>query len=251
MVAMSEINEKPPVPGRSSFESTHWSIILKAGDLPSPDSQQALEALCGTYWYPLYAYARRQGYALDEAEDLVQAFFARLLEGNILAVADPARGRFRSFLRTAFRNFSTNERERAQAQKRGGGVRRLSIDVASGESRFRLEPAHELTAERFYEKQWAVTLLDHVMSLLRDEFVRDGKERQFDCLKAYLPGGRSQDAFATASGQLGISRGAAMAATSRLRGRYRELLRTEISRTVANEEEVDDEIGQLFDALGN
>jgi RNA polymerase sigma-70 factor (ECF subfamily) len=248
MVTMSQKRKEPMSP-YSSFASTHWSIVLKAGDRPSPDSQQALEALCSTYWYPLYAYARRQGHAVDEAEDLVQAFFARLLEGDVLSVADPVRGRFRSFLRTAFRNFTVNERERLQAIKRGGSVRRLSIDVASGESKYRLEPAHLLTAERLYEKQWAVTLLDHVMSLLRDEFVRAGKERQFECLKAYLPGGRSEDGFAAASEQLGISKGAAMAATSRLRRRYRELLRAEIARTISDEEEVDDEIGQLFEAL--
>jgi RNA polymerase sigma-70 factor (ECF subfamily) len=211
----------------------------------------ALEYLCGKYWYPLYTYLRRQAHTPHEAEDLVQTFFARLLERETISVADPSRGRFRSFVLTALRNFVANERDKTLAQKRGGGIRALSIDAAYGESRYAFEPGHHLTPERLFEKQWAVTLLDHVMAQLREEHVRAGRELQFDSLKSHLTGTGSESNYAILSEKLGISKSAAMTAVSRLRRRYRELLRSEIASTVASPEEVDDEIRRLFESLGD
>jgi RNA polymerase sigma-70 factor (ECF subfamily) len=187
---------------------------------------------------------------VHEAEDLIQTFFTRLLEQGTISAVDPSRGRFRSFVITALSNFMANEREKASAQKRGGGTHALSIDTHLGESRYCIEPAHDLTAERLFEKQWAVTLLDHVMIQLREEHTRRGTEVQFNLLKVHLTGGRIEDGYASVARQLGISKAAAMTAVSRLRRRYRDLLRSEIARTVASEADVEDEIRQLFDALG-
>jgi DNA-directed RNA polymerase specialized sigma24 family protein len=166
-----------------------------------------------------------------------------------MGVVDPSRGRFRSFLLTVLKNFVANEREKAESQKRGGGILLLPIEVTIGESRYAREPAIDLTPEKLYERQWAVTLLDHVMAKLRREFVLAGKEEQFDCLKGYLAGPSEASAYADATARLGMSRAAAMMAVSRLRRRYRKLLRSEIARTLTHPEEVEDEIGRLFDAL--
>jgi RNA polymerase sigma-70 factor (ECF subfamily) len=167
-----------------------------------------------------------------------------------MGVVDPNRGRFRSFLLTVLNNFVANERDKAQSRKRGGCALLLPLDVSLGESRYSREPAIDLTPEKLYERQWAVTLLDHVMAKLRREFVLADKEEQFDCLKGCLAGPSEASAYADITARFGMSRAAAMMAVSRLRRRYRELLRSEIARTLTHPEEVEDEIGRLFDALG-
>jgi RNA polymerase sigma-70 factor (ECF subfamily) len=161
----------PSEPAAGSFQTTHWSLVLRAGHREDREAETALATLCERYWYPLYVYVRRRVADVAEAQDLTQEFFAWLLEKNTLASACPERGRFRAFLLTALKNFLMNQWDRANAQKRGGGIRRLSLDLDDGESRLRLEPAHELTPERLYERQWVLTLLDLVMRRLCEEWI--------------------------------------------------------------------------------
>jgi RNA polymerase sigma-70 factor (ECF subfamily) len=230
------------------FATTQWSVVLCAGRRGSPEAGEALAELCRRYWLPLYAYARRRVADVQEAEDLTQEFFARLLEKNALARASPERGRFRSFLLTGMKNFLANEWDRAKAQKRGGG--RLALDLHTGESRLCLEPAHDLTPERAYERQWALTLLEVVMGRLQAEFTAAGKARHFELLKAAITGDR-QAPYAAVAAQLGMSEDAARQAGHRLRKRYRELLRQEVAQTLADPREVEEEIRCLFETLGS
>lgn len=236
--------------GTPDFATTHWSIVLRAGK-NSDSATAALQTLCERYWYPLYAYVRRRGFASPEAQDLTQEFFARLLEKNSLAAASPERGKFRAFLLTSLKNFLTNEWEKGHAAKRGGGQRLLSLqlDLDSAESRLNLEPAHELTPDRLFERQWAMLLLEHVMQRLQAEQIAAGKEKQFELLKDALIGGADRLPFPTIAAELQISEEAARQAASRLRKRYRELLREEVSHTVATADEVDEEIRSLFQVL--
>jgi RNA polymerase sigma factor (sigma-70 family) len=232
------------------FASTHWSLVLAAGRRSLPDSDRALATLCRNYWFPLYAYARRRLGNLHEAQDLTQEFFARLLEKNLLAGAEPERGRFRAFLITAFKNFLVNEGDRARAQKRGGGQTALPLDFRAGDARYDLEPADEWTPERLFERQWTLTLLEQVLAALRAEFAADGKEPLFDALKGFLTGD-STASYAEVAPALGMSEGAAKTAAHRLRRRYRQLLRHEVAQTVADPAEVDDEIRSLFESLAS
>jgi RNA polymerase sigma factor (sigma-70 family) len=236
--------------GDRQFAATRWSIVLAAGHRSSPDSSRALESLCQTYWYPLYAYVRRRMPDAHEAQDLTQAFFASLLERNALEAADRERGRFRSFLLTAFQNFLVDEWDKSRAQKRGGGLRSIPLNLDSGESRYSLEPVDELSPELLYEKQWALTFLDHVLSRLGAEFAARGKEQQFQALKPFLAGGNDPNSYEIAARELGVSEAAARVALHRARRRYRDILRGEIAETVAGPQEVDDEIRQLRAALG-
>ena len=173
------------------FQTTHWSLVLRAGNRADREAEDALAALCGRYWYPLYAYVRRRTADQHEAQDLTQEFFARLLEKNTLAAASPERGRFRSFLLTAVKNFIANQHDWDHAAKRGGRGRTLSLDWDSGESRIKMEPAHDLTPERLFESQWVLTLLELVMRRLQQECEAAGKAGQFERLKEVLTGGRS------------------------------------------------------------
>ena len=249
-MSQEQQSETPDPAGAAEFDTTHWSVVLAAGHRSSPDSSEALATLCRAYWYPLYAYVRRRVQDVHEAQDLTQEFFTQLLEKNLLAVAHPERGRFRAFLLTAFRHFLVNEWEKAKAQKRGGGRAPIPLDFSSGEHGLTLEPTDELTPERLYDRQWAVTLLDHVMARLREEHVRAGKEKHFELLKVFLTGQTASVSYAQVAGELGISEGAATVAAHRLRRRYRELLRAEIAQTVAEPDEVEDEIRSLFTSLG-
>ena len=234
----------------AQFATTQWSIVLRAGKRGGRDAEEALERLCERYWLPLYAYARRRTGNIDEAQDLTQAFFARLLEKNALAAASPNRGRFRAFLLTALKNFLSNEWDRKQARKRGGGRARLPLDLAAGESRVSLVRADDLTPERAYERQWALTLLGLVVSRLEDEFSKAGKIRHFELLKGAITGEAGAPAYSTIAAELGMSEEAARQAASRLRKRYRELLRAEVAETVAAPDEIDDELRGLFAILG-
>jgi RNA polymerase sigma factor (sigma-70 family) len=215
----------------------------------SPQAHQALETLCRNYWYPLYAYVRRQGHSAHDAQDLTQAFFARLLEKNYLADVQREKGRFRSFLLASLKHFLANEWDREQALKRGGGKRLIALDEESAESRYKLEPKDDLSADKIYERRWALTLLDQVLAKLRGEFEKDGKLDQFETLKQYLSGGRTSVSYAQAADKLGMNEGAIKVAVHRLRKRYRELLRAEIAQTVATASEVEAEIRYLFAAL--
>lgn len=233
------------------FATTQWSLVVRAGKKVGPDAREALERLCERYWLPLYAYARRRTGDIDEAQDLTQAFFARLLEKNTLAAASPDRGRFRAFLLATLKNFLANEWDRKQARKRGGGCTRLSLDVAAGESRIGPAPGRDLTPERAFERQWALTLLELVVSKLEAEFRAAGKSRQFELLKGAITGEGLTPSYPAIAAELGMSEEAARQAASRLRKRYRELLREEVAQTVAESADIDDEIRGLFDALAS
>jgi len=241
-----------PTPGRgagSHFATTHWSIVLAAGRRGSPESRRALATLCEAYWYPLYAYVRRRGHAAADAQDLTQAFFATLLEKEYVRAADRERGRFRSFLLTALKRFLAKEWHHAHAQKRGGSRGPVSLDVRSGEARYSLEPSHEWTPERVYERRWALTLLDQVMTRLRQHYVAEGRDQLFDHLKVLLTGETGAPPYSQIAVELGMTEGAVKVAVHRLRRRYRSLLRLEIAQTVADPREVDDELGLLLAAL--
>ena len=238
------------LPARSDrFAATHWTAVLSAArGHETPQSAAAMAELCRNYWYPLYAFIRRRGHSAEEAEDLTQEFFARLLAKEFLAGVDRERGRFRTFLLMAVKRFLANEYDRAQAQKRGGGQRVVPLDALESETRYRLEPSHTLTAERLFEQQWAVTLLDKVLARLQAEMTSGGKAALFDALKGCL-GGSKEETYAATAASLGMTEVAVRVAAHRLRRRYRELLREEIADTVSSPEEIDDEIRYLFSCL--
>jgi DNA-directed RNA polymerase specialized sigma24 family protein len=236
--------------GPDSFATTHWSVVLAAGRRGSPQSEAALAALCQAYWFPLYAYVRRVGHSVNDAQDLTQDFFARLLEKQYLATADPQRGKFRCFLLTSLKHFLANAGDRAKARKRGGGVRHLSLNLECGESRVQLEPSHDLTPEWLFERHWVLTLLHLVMGRLQAEYESSGKAEQFERLKGALTGSGERLPYAVLAAELGISEEAARQAASRLRKRYRELLREEVAQTLAETGDVDEEIRNLFAAFG-
>lgn len=231
------------------FATTRWSLVLAAGRGDAPDAEAALAVLCRTYWYPLYAYVRRSGHPADEARDLTQEFFARLLEKHSLRAADSERGRFRSFLLTALKRFLSKQRHQARAQKRGGGRKPLSLDFEQGESRYRLEPVTEVTPEAIYERHWALTLLEHVMARLRAEFQRAGKPDAFDHLKVFLTGEAAAPRYREVAVELGMTEGAVKVAVHRLRRRFRECVLAEIAQTVAAPADVDEELRHLFQAV--
>ena len=233
-------------PGPGSFATTHWSLVVAAGRRSSPAAAAALGDLCQRYWYPLYVYVRRRVADVNEARDLTQEFFARLLEKNTLALADRERGRFRSFLLTALKHFLINEWEKTRAQKRGGGRKALALDFETKEQQIALEPAHTWTPERLYERQWALTLLDQVLGQLRREYHAAGKSKLFEQLKGFLVGDSATSSHAAAAERLGMTEGAVKVAAHRLRKRYRELLRQEVAQTVAGDNEVEEEIRALF-----
>jgi RNA polymerase sigma factor (sigma-70 family) len=235
-----------PSTGVREFHTTRWSGVLAAGGDRS-GVRAALEKLCNTYWHPLYAYVRRSGMSAHDAQDLTQEFFARLLEKGWLGGVDRERGRFRSWLLGAMKHFLTNEWHRSRTQKRGGNAVFCSIDELDAETRLQHEPATD-SAEKIYERRWAMTLLDQVMARLSTEMAGSGKLAQFEALKFSLTGGKS--AYADVAARLEISEGAVKVAVHRLRERYRALLRAEIAGTVAAPEEVDDELRALMAALG-
>ena len=208
-----------------------------------------MESLAQAYWYPLYAYIRRRVPDVNEAQDLTQAFFAELLEKNYVGQATAERGRFRSFLLTAFKHFLGKEWEKAKAQKRGGGRLPISLNFPSADSSLSVEPPAGLTAEQVYDRHWAIALLTRITERLQSEFEDAGKAAQFEEFKGFLIGDSDGTTYAQAAAKLGMTEAAAKKAGSRMRQRYRELLREEIAQTVSCAEEVDDEIRSLFAAL--
>ena len=235
-----------PAGGRREFATTHWSLVLAAGG-DTRGAQPALAALCDAYWYPLYAFIRRQGLAPHDAQDLTQEFFARLIEKEWLGAVQRERGRFRSWLLAALKHFLANEWDKSRARKRGGGVQFVSIDDATAESRYAQEPADLATADRLYDRRWALTLLDRVLARLREEMAAAGKTAHFDALKFCLTGERA--AYAEVALALAMSEGAVKVAVHRLRERYRQLIRAEIAETVATPAEVDAEMRDLLAVL--
>lgn len=233
-------------PGSGHFVTTHWSAVLQAGRADSPPAEAALAELCQSYWYPLYAYLRRLGRSPEDAEDLTQEFFARLLAKNYLAEVDREKGRFRSFLLVALKRFLANEWDRVRAKKRGGGQATLSLDQALAESRYHLEPAHHVTPEVLFDRQWARTLLDQVLARLQQEHAETGRTELFERLRGCLSRESGDVPYAALGAPLRLTEAAVKMAVQRLRRRYRELLRQEIRRTVERPEEVEDELRHLF-----
>jgi RNA polymerase sigma factor (sigma-70 family) len=232
------------------FATTHWSVVLATADQGSPQSTAALEQLCRTYWYPLYAYVRRRGYSSEDAEDLTQEFFLRLLRKNFLAQVDPSKGRFRSFLLAAINHIMANEWDQRNAVKRGGRVTFLALDLASAEQRF-VETSLERSPEQIFERCWALAFLQEVLGRLRAEVVQAGRAAHFEELKVFLTGDKPPDSYAALAGKLGTNEVALRKEVQRLRHRYGELLREEIVRTVASPAEVEDELCHLFTVLSD
>lgn len=238
----------PSRPG-SRFLTTRWSVLAAAS---SPDpvlSRAALETLCAGTWYPLYAFVRRRGHGAEDARDLVQGFFARFLEKADLGSLDPEHGRFRSFLLVSIRNWLADEHERATAQKRGGGAAPISIDFEAADERYRIDPGADLSPERMFERQWAIALLDRALARVESEYDSDGKRDLFEALKPALQGRSHEAPLAEIAVRLGSTEGAVKVAVHRLRRRFRYALRAEIAETVSTEEQIEEEIADLFRAL--
>jgi len=236
-------------PSPRSFVTTHWSVVLTAGWGASGEADAALERLCRTYWWPLYAFIRRRGHEPHDAQDLTQEFFARLLARDFLRAVDRSKGKFRSFLLAALEHFLANDWRRVNAQKRGGGLTFISLDDTSTENRYQQLASPALSPERVFEQQWAITLLDQTISRLREEFVSAGKEALFAELKIFLTGEKRAGGYAELAMKLQTTEAALKMSVSRMRQRYGELLRAEIASTVSSPEEVEEELRALFAAL--
>jgi RNA polymerase sigma-70 factor (ECF subfamily) len=250
-------NETPPPVSESDhkpaadpvFVSTHWSVVLRAGRQESPEAHAALTELCRNYWFPLYAYARRQGCDVHTAQDLTQGFFGKLLEKNYLSVADRRRGRFRWFLLTAFKCYLANEWDRTQAQKRGGGQQIVSFDGMTAEERYLHEPEDTAGADQLYDRRWAADLLEGARGRLRAEYEESDKAERFKYLEAYLPGGQTTLSQAEVGAALGLTEGTVKQEVFKVRRRFGELLREAVAQTVAHPDEVDEEISYLIDVV--
>jgi len=223
--------------------------VLAAGKRHTPQSDGALEELCRTYWFPLYAYVRRRGHNKEDAEDLVQTFFARFLEKNYLAGLSAERGRFRAFLLAALKHFLANEWDKSQAQKRGGGAAHLSLDWQTADTKFQVAATNEPSPDKAFDREWALALLAKVIERLQQECAADGKAKLFEHLKIFLTAGKGALSHADAAKKLGMDEPAVRVAVHRLRKRYRVLLRDEISQTLADESQVDEEMRALFGAF--
>jgi RNA polymerase sigma factor (sigma-70 family) len=234
------------LPHKAQFPATRWSLIVRSRQRPTADSCEALESLCSGYWYPLYAYARRQGEKVEDAQDLTQGFFARLLEKQFLKDFDRERGRFRVFLLAAFRHHISNERDRQRTQKHGGGQHPVPLNMNDAERRYHMEPPDRLTPEKIYERQWAMMLLDRALERLR---LASRDSGQFDRLRAFLTGDPPGLSYSELACELGISEGALKVAVHRLRRRFRDFVREEIAETVAGPEEIEEEMRYLLAAV--
>jgi len=231
------------------FPATQWTVVLAAGGTPSPESAAALERLCSSYWYPLYAFVRRRGHSPPDAQDLTQEFFARLLEHNWIAHANRHKGRFRSFLLMAMKRFLSKEWDKVKTLKQGGQVQLVPLQLETAETRYTREPADTCTPEQVFEKQWALALLESVLNRLREDYARDGKGALFHTLEPCLIGSRETQPYAALAAELGTTEGAVKMAVCRLRERYRACLKEEIAHTVASPAEVDEELRHLSRVL--
>ena len=231
------------------FATTHWTVVLAAGKRSTPQADVALEQLCRTYWFPLYAYVRRRGHTKEDAEDLVQAFFARFLAKNYLAGLSAERGRFRAFLLASLKHFLINDWKKSQRQKRGGGEAALSLDWQTADTKFQVAATNEPSPDKAFDREWALALLAKVIERLQKECEADGKAKLFGQLKTFLTADKDGTAQSEAAKVLGMEEGAVRVAIHRLRKRYRELLRAEIAWTLADAADVDEEMRALFGAF--
>jgi RNA polymerase sigma factor (sigma-70 family) len=246
---MATDEEKNDLQRGGQFSATHWSVVVTAGKSDLPQATDALEKLCRTYWYPLYSYVRRQGNSPEDAEDLTQQFFSRLLEKNYLARADRDRGKFRTFLVRSLNNFLINEWKRAGRLKRGGDLTILSFDAQEAEERYAGEQIDVSNPDNAYERQWAVTLIDQVFSTLRGEYAAIDKAQLFEAVKVFIWGETGSASYEEIGRPLNLTEGAVKVAVHRLRKRFREVLRAEVAHTVARPEEVDEELRYLIAVL--
>lgn len=233
------------IPHAAQFSTTHWSVVLEAGHGDSAEVAAALEQLCRTYWYPLYAYVRRRGYTPEDAQDLTQEFFARLLEGNSIASAVKDKGRFRSFLLGAMKHLLADENAKAEAKKRGGGKVIISWEQHHAEEQFGHEHANEQSPDRLFDRRWALTVLSQAAARLRAEFAVVGDTTLFEHLKSYVTSDQAAPPYATTASLLGLSESAVKSAIFRLRRRYAELVRDEVAETVNNTADMEDELRYL------
>jgi RNA polymerase sigma-70 factor (ECF subfamily) len=231
------------------FATTHWSVVVEAGQSDSPKASEAISQLCQAYWYPLYAYVRRKGYQAPDAQDLTQEFFARLLARNYVTGADRGRGKFRSYLLGALEHFLAKEWRRAQAEKRGGGRADFSLDEVDAEKRYLLEPSHDLTPAKIFDRRWATTLLEKAMMRFEEECRAEQKAELFEKVKPLLSGDSTEAPYAEMARSLNMSEGAFKVAVHRLRQRYGEMVRAEIAQTVADPDEIEQELQELLMAL--
>jgi RNA polymerase sigma factor (sigma-70 family) len=236
----------PATAQRGWFTTTHWTMVLSARDQDSPQAAAALEILCRTYWYPLYAYIRRQGHDEPSAKDLTQGFFVHLLHKNRLDRVQREKGRFRSFLLASLKNFLTDEWDKAQAQKRGGGQVVLSLDDDTAEDRYRLEPADNITPEKLFEQRWALTLLDQAKARLKEEYAQAGKDGFYERLRVFEAGDPGAPTYAEVAAEFSLTESAVKSAAHRLRQRYGELVREEVAHTVGSPAETDEELRHLI-----
>jgi RNA polymerase sigma factor (sigma-70 family) len=231
------------------FATTHWTVVLAVGKRHTPQSDAALEELCRTYWFPLYAYVRRRGHSKEDAEDLTQAFFARFLAKNYLAGLSAERGRFRAFLLASLKHFLINEWKKSQRLKRGGGEKNLSLDWQTADTKFQVAATNEPSPDKAFDREWALALLAKVIERLQKECGADGKAKLFEQLKIFLTAGRGALSHAAAAKNLSLDETTVRVAVHRLRKRYRVLLREEIAQTLADESQVDEEMRALFGAF--
>ncbi len=247
---MTADSSKPTSGSEAWFTTTHWSVVLSAREKDSPQSAAALETLCRTYWYPLYAFLRRQARSPHDAQDLTQGFFARLLEKDYLQAAAREKGKFRTFLLVALKRFLANEWDREHALKRGGFAQVVPIDQEIAESRFAAEPSHHVQPDLLFDRQWAMTLVEQAMARLQEEYVGSGRAKLFEYLQSCLAREESALPYAEIAARLNLTEPAVRMAVHRMRARYREILRAEIAHTVSSPEEVEEEIRDLFSAFG-
>lgn len=233
----------------ANFQTTQWTLVLSAADASSVSREHALESLCRSYWYPLYSFVRRKGYAVHDAEDLTQGFFARFVQGDFLSGVSPDRGRFRTFLLTCIKHFLINESERASSAKRGGGRPALSWDADKAESRFVREPADGQSSDKQFQRQWAIALLAQCLEELGDQERTVGKNSRFEVLKVYLTGDQGVLSHTAAAEQLGLTPGAVKVAVHRLRQRYGQLIRAAVLQTLEDSGDLEDEISALLAAF--
>jgi RNA polymerase sigma factor (sigma-70 family) len=237
------------MPGAQSFPTTRWSLILASASDSRSQAERALGELCRVYWYPVYSFARRRSSSADEAQDLTQDFFLYLLQGTVFASANPGLGRFRSFLITALRNFLADQADRRNARKRGGGVVTVPIDLSGAEERFARDLHSIETPEKVFDRQWALALVSRTCDQLQDALAREGKGGLFHHLRAFLPGGSDPPSYANLAVELKTTESSVKVTIYRLRRRYRDLLRANVSHTLADPKDIDDEIRFLLDSL--
>ena len=233
----------------SNFETTQWSMVLAAGDADSPDSSAALESLCEIYWYPLYAYARRRGQSEEDARDLTQGFFTKLLEKNWVAAADRERGKFRTFMLTALKHYMSDEWDRQRALKRGGGNLPISLDFDTAEDGYKLEIPDDRTPEDVFEESWARTVMERARRRLRDEMLVPGKEKRFEIIAGVISGDGQDYPYKEIAEALTMSEAAVKVAVYRMRQRFGEIIRAEIADTVTEEDDVDVEVKHVLGLL--